>query len=86
MSRPPGLPKTGGRQKGTPNRQTRLLIEELESSGIDPIKILRENIGLLNPADQVKVAVTLLGFLYPRRKASDSDLTRRSTLDALDFF
>ena len=30
MSRPSGLPKTGGRQKGTPNRRTMELQERIE--------------------------------------------------------
>lgn len=35
--RPPGQPKTGGRQKGTLNRQTRDLIEILDAKGYCPI-------------------------------------------------
>lgn len=34
--RPPGLPKTGGRTKGTPNRSTLALREKLASLGCDP--------------------------------------------------
>lgn len=35
--RPPGLPKTGGRKRGTPNRSTLLLREKLAQLNCDPI-------------------------------------------------
>lgn len=35
MSRPKGLPKTGGRKPGTPNKRTVVLKEELERVGFD---------------------------------------------------
>lgn len=35
--RPPGLPKTGGRVKGTPNRATVALREKLAALGCDPV-------------------------------------------------
>ena len=35
--RPPGLPKTGGRAKGTPNRATAALKEKLAALGYDPV-------------------------------------------------
>jgi len=35
--RPVGLPKTGGRQRGTPNKATRAVAEKLEALGCDPI-------------------------------------------------
>jgi hypothetical protein len=34
--RPPGLPKTGGRAKGTPNKSTLALREKLAALGCDP--------------------------------------------------
>ena len=36
--RPPGLPKTGGRQKGTPNKATQTVAEKLDALGCDPIE------------------------------------------------
>lgn len=38
--RPPGLPKTGGRQRGTPNKATVDVAEKLAALGCDPLKIL----------------------------------------------
>ena len=44
--RPPGHPKTGGRERGTPNRSTAALQEKLAALGCDPteelVKIARE--------------------------------------------
>lgn len=37
VGRPPGTPKTGGRQKGTPNKATLEVMEKLEKLGCDPI-------------------------------------------------
>ena len=38
--RPPGQPKTGGREKGTPNRDTAALREKLVALGCDPTEEL----------------------------------------------
>lgn len=38
--RPVGLPKTGGRKKGSPNKRTRELIERADAIGVDPFEIL----------------------------------------------
>src|SRR5437588_12451105 len=44
--RPPGQAKTGGREKGTPNRDTAVLREKLVALGCDPteelVKIARD--------------------------------------------
>lgn len=52
MPRPKGLPKTGGRQKGTLNKFCRTrLIETLEENGINPTEALIEILPRL-PANQ----------------------------------
>ncbi len=38
MPRPKGLPKTGGRAKGTPNKRTQSVTEKLAALGCDPIE------------------------------------------------
>ena len=44
--RPPGTPKTGGRQKGTPNKTTAAREAEIASTGLTPLaymlKVLRD--------------------------------------------
>lgn len=72
--RPPGLPKTGGRAKGTPNRATAALKEKLAALGYDPVD------ELVKIAQDPKTPVVIKthigeGFLpyeYPKRKPEDS--------------
>ena len=73
MSRPRGLPKTGGRVSGTPNKKTHELAEKLERLGCDPIEGLAK-IALANEtASELKVRcyAELAQYIYPKRKAMD---------------
>lgn len=65
--RPPGLPKTGGRGKGTPNRSTVALREKLAALGCDPaeelVKIAQDP---KTPVDsKVQIYSTLLPMCIP---------------------
>jgi hypothetical protein len=71
MSRPIGLPKTGGRKKGTPNRRSTQLEERLCGLGLDVPGRLVEILPTLDPAHQAQVLLGLLTFIYPKRKAVD---------------
>ncbi len=42
MGRPKGLPKTGGKQRGTRNKKTIALENERLQSGLDPLNFLIE--------------------------------------------
>lgn len=81
--RPVGYPKTGGRQKGTPNNRTLALSDTLESLGFDPLPKLVELLPNLTPEKQADVLLKLMEFIYPKRKAID--LTVDNTdVDAAD--
>ena len=71
--RPTGLPKTGGREKGTPNRATLALKEQLDALGCDPLVELAKI--AMNQKNAVEIRVRCLseiaGYIYPRRKAVD---------------
>ena len=58
MSRPPGLPKTGGRQKGTRNKRSSFKVARtttvMESKGLNPIEEILKLIPSLEPKEQVK--------------------------------
>jgi hypothetical protein len=73
MARPKGLPKTGGRKSGTPNRDSQALIERLEALGCDPIEGLARI--ALDPATKIDLKVRcfaeLAQYVYPKRKAVD---------------
>ncbi len=38
--RPAGLPKSGGRQKGVPNKRTAAKVAEIEASGLTPLDFM----------------------------------------------
>lgn len=71
--RPVGLPKTGGRQKGTPNKSTSFLRERLAAQGCDPadelLKIAREP--NTRTESRIQVYSILLPYVYPRPKPLD---------------
>jgi len=67
--RPPGLPKTGGRKKGTPNRSTLAVAEKLAAIGCDPVVILGE-IAMAERQEtslRIRAASELLSYCYPKR-------------------
>jgi hypothetical protein len=73
MSRPKGLPKTGGRVRGTANKATDALARKLKKLGCDPIEGLAKI--ALDPFTEVSLKVRcfteLAQYLYPKRKAVD---------------
>lgn len=69
MARAQGLPKTGGRKKGTPNRRTINLTEQLAAVNFNIPERLVELLPQLSPSEQSKVLIDLMSFIYPKRKA-----------------
>lgn len=56
--RPKGYPKTGGREKGTPNAQSwRTIADKLEAAGIDPTKRLIELLPKLKEHQQAGIYI-----------------------------
>jgi len=91
MSRPKGLPKTGGRVRGTPNKQTDAIARKLAKLGCDPIEGLAR-IALdpeTKPELRVRCFTELAQYVYPKRKAvdphSDGELGRAPWPPLLDF-
>jgi len=65
--------KTGGRAKGTPNKKTQLVQQQMEDLGFDPIESMIE-ISKLAMADKDyslagQMAKELAQYIYPKRKA-----------------
>jgi hypothetical protein len=81
--RPPGLPKTGGRTKGTPNRATAALKEKLAALGCDPVEELVRIARDSKTADGAKVLIysTLMPYVYPKRKVIDDSNEERATVN-----
>jgi hypothetical protein len=81
--RPVGLPKTGGRAKGTPNCATLVLKEKLAALGCDPaeelVRIARDTKTPLGV--KVIIVSTLLPFMYPKRKPVEDPDEEHASID-----
>lgn len=76
MPRPKGLPKTGGRKRGSGNKNNQTFREILagfeEGKGFEPVKELMTLYTLIyadNPLVAVKILISLMDRLYPALKA-----------------
>lgn len=78
MARPQGTPKTGGRKKGTPNKNTLGLIEALDANGLSIIDHLTKILPKLKPDKQADVCLALMGFIYPKRKQVETPKAENS--------
>ena len=75
MPRPRGLPKTGGRSRGTPNKATQCVLNRLQELGCDPITGLA-TIAMSQTSSldlKFRCFTELAQYAYPRRKALDLD-------------
>ena len=63
--------KTGGRQKGTPNRRTQEIIEKLDTLGCDPIEgMARIAMDESNTVElRGRMYAELAHYVFPKRKA-----------------
>lgn len=74
VGRKPGTPKTGGRQKGTPNKSTQTLLSICEEEGVDPFRaMLIAAKQITNNVDKVNAYEKICQYLYPKRKALELD-------------
>jgi len=68
MARPTGLPKTGGRKLGTPNKRSLRLNEIFNSLEFyipsELVKLLPD----LEVKDRAQVLLKLLEYVYPKRR------------------
>lgn len=71
--RPKGLPKTGGRKKGTPNKNSVLLGEALKTFAFDPVARLIKIYDTLTTDLQVRVCLAFIDHVYPKTKATALD-------------
>jgi len=71
--RPLGLPKTGGRRKGTLNRNTLSIKEKLDGIGCDPVMELAEiAMDSKNPIEiRVGCLSEIASYVYPKRRPVD---------------
>lgn len=69
MGAPKGHPRYGGRQKGTPNKDTLNLAQFLEKKNFSPIEEIIKRMPRLADVEAIKVCLELLQYIYPKRKA-----------------
>ena len=87
MARPKGLPKTGGRQKGSQNKATAAKEAAIAASGLTPLDYM---LGLLrdgsnDPLTRFEAAKAAAPYVHP--KLASTELTANVTMnheDALD--
>lgn len=65
MARPKGIPKTGGRKKGTPNRSTDELRNLLQSFINTNMETLQTDYDKLEPKDRLNFINSLLRHVLP---------------------
>jgi hypothetical protein len=74
MARPKGTPKTGGRQKGTPNRTTASIREWL----IDVIgknqRQIEKDLKELEPGARLQIIARLLPFVVPKMESVNATI------------
>lgn len=73
MSRPKGIPKTGGRTRGTPNKRTANLLAVFDDFDYDPARALLCKYDNLSPSEQLKVDLRLMDFSYPKSKSKEDE-------------
>jgi hypothetical protein len=83
--RPLGLPKTGGRKKGTQNKATLTVAEKLEALGCDPIEgMARIAMDKKNsPEIRGRYYSELAQYLYPKRKPVDISIEQPTVTNVI---
>lgn len=70
MAREKGSSKTGGRQKGTPNKKSQFLADAFEAHGIDVATELAQIYKKSHvEADRLQILFKLLDYCYPKKKS-----------------
>lgn len=83
MTRPMGMPKTGGRIRGTPNRRTQKLCDLFEHRGIDIPQRILDLLPKLDPDRQAIILLGLMPYLYPKRKPIE--ISEESIVSEIEF-
>ena len=83
MPRPKGLPKTGGRRKGSINKKTRAIADHARQEGLTPLEYL---CGIVRDEKQpqavrMQAAEKALPYMHPRLEMIAAMVDQRSTTD-----
>lgn len=69
MGKPIGCEKSGGRQKGTPNKKSLILSDSLDQLGLDVCSKIAELLPQMAVEKQMDTLIHLLPYLFPKRKS-----------------
>lgn len=83
MSRPKGTTKTGGRQKGTPNKVTAPTKEWLSNLLENKREVFEEYLDGLEPSEFIRVYSNLLSYHLPKMSSVSVDAQINAEMDAL---
>ena len=83
MPRPKGLPKTGGRRKGSINKKTRTIADHARQEGLTPLEYL---CGIVRDEKQpqavrMQAAEKALPYMHPRLEMIAAMVDQRSTTE-----
>ena len=80
-----GLPKTGGRRKGTPNRATVSLHEKVATLGYDPIdELITMSRDHKTPLEmRVRIHFEICAYIYPKRKPVDQSIAEPASINVI---
>jgi hypothetical protein len=85
----PGQPKTGGRRKGTPNRETQDIVDKARAWNCDPFEVM-VRIAMdpkSSPELRLKAAAEIAQYILPKRRAVEvthKDVFSEMTLEQLE--
>lgn len=82
MSRPKGIPKTGGRVKGTPNKVTYSLKEWITSLIDKQRTQIEKDLQGLEPKERLQMIEKLMQYVIPKQAAQQVKLDFDSLTDA----
>ena len=91
MPRKKGTPKTGGRQKGTPNKATAavkacitdVLANYMQPQGESSAHTLQTDLDLLQPDERVRAITALACYVIPKQQALSIEEQTQVEADAL---
>jgi len=77
VGRPKGIPKTGGRRPGAPNRVTKELKQWLTALIEENQETFKENLSKLEPEKHVQIMERLFAYLIPKPQSLDLQIEYR---------
>ena len=77
-----GTPKTGGRQKGTPNRITKTVREKLEKIVTRNMRTIQRDLdNIADPKDRLMILEKFMAYIVPKQSAVKAEINNLSPDD-----